>query len=95
MPERKRFFPVDVFPNSSVCFVILLPALLVITSTVNERQTLTLTLMGAAFATFAMFSTLIRIEHQHIECHVRDLQARDWLRAKYQICNPMNKSWPK
>ena len=86
MPERKRFFPVDVFPNSSVCFVILLPALLVITSTVNERQTLTL--MGAAFATFAMFSTLIRIEFQHIECHVRDLQARELVASEISNLQP-------
>ena len=68
--------------------MILLPALLVMTSTVNERQTLTLTLMGAAFATFAMFSTLIRIEFQHIECHVRDLQARELVGSEISNLQP-------
>ena len=68
--------------------MILLPASLVMTSTVNECQTLTLTLMGAAFATFAMFSTLIRIEHQHIECHVRDLQARELVASEISNLQP-------
>ena len=68
--------------------MILLPALLVMTSTVNERQTLILTLMGAAFAPFAMFSTLIRIEFQHIECHVRDLQARELVASEISNLQP-------
>ena len=70
--------------------MILLPASLETTWAVNECQTLTLTLtlMGPSFATFAMFSTLTGMEHQHIECHVRDLQARELVASEISNLQP-------